>query len=57
MSVSGLLEIFEELPAYRSFREELRQKVDLPPLGLPDNARAATLARLYQDDDFSWAFE
>jgi transcription-repair coupling factor (superfamily II helicase) len=51
MSVSGLLGFFDELPAYRSFREELRQKGDLPPLGLPDYAKAATLARLYQDHE------
>ena len=51
MSVSGLLGFFEDLPAYRSFREDLEQKAPLGPLGLPDSARAATLARLYQDHD------
>ena len=49
MSISGLLDFFDDLPAYRSFQEVLGKKEPLPPLGLPEYSRAATLARLYAD--------
>ncbi len=49
MSISGLLLLFDELPAYRGLSAALAEHVILPPLGLPDSARAAILARLYQD--------
>jgi len=49
MSIAGLLDLFEDLPAYRQLREELRQKVVVPPQLLPSSARAAVSARLYQD--------
>jgi transcription-repair coupling factor (superfamily II helicase) len=49
MSISGLLDFFDELPAYRSLREDLGKKEPLAPLGLPDYGRAAVLARLYAD--------
>ena len=49
MSISGLLDFFDELPAYGALNGVLGQKGQVPPLGLPDSARAATLARLYQD--------
>ncbi|MFN2206875.1 MAG: transcription-repair coupling factor [Candidatus Promineifilaceae bacterium] len=49
MSISGLLGYFDELPAYGALREALREKRPLAPLGLPESARAATLARLYTE--------
>ena len=49
MTVSGLLDFFDDLPAYRSLSEELGKKEPLAPLGLPEYGRAAALARLYVD--------
>ena len=51
MSISGLLDFFDELPAYGALSRALRGKEQLRPLELPESARAATLARLYQDHD------
>ena len=41
MSISGLLELFDELPAYRSLSSALQRNEELLPLGLPESARAA----------------
>ena len=49
MSISGLLSIFDDLPAYDALAGTLARKEVPQPLGLPDSARAAILARLYQD--------
>ena len=51
MSISGLLEFFDELPAYGALSSALQGNESLRPLELPESARAATLARLYQDHD------
>ena len=47
MSVSGLLNIFNELPAFGKLMAELDEKKTVPPLTLPTSARAAVLAQLY----------
>ena len=47
MSVSGILDIFDHLPAFNKLIESLNQPDPLPPLLLPKSARAAVLARLY----------
>ncbi len=50
MSISGLLSLFDELPAYASLTGGLAEKKRLPALRLPDGARAAVLARLYGEE-------
>ncbi len=47
MTVSGLLNIFNELPAFGQLMAELDEKMSVPPLTLPMSARTAVLARLY----------
>ncbi len=47
MSVPGILDIFDQLPAFNKLIETLNQPEPLPPLLLPKSARAAVLARLY----------
>ncbi len=48
MSVSGLLHIFNELPAFGQLMAELDEKKAVPALTLPMSARTAVLAQLYQ---------
>lgn len=47
MTVSGLLKIFDQLPAFSQLVAELDAKKAVPPLTLPTSARAAVLAKLY----------
>ncbi|MCB8980048.1 MAG: transcription-repair coupling factor [Ardenticatenaceae bacterium] len=47
MTVSGLLNIFNELPAFGQLVAELDEKKSVPPLNLPTSARTAVLAQLY----------
>ena len=47
MTVSGLLNIFDELPAFGQLMAELDGKNAVPPLTLPTRARTAVLAQLY----------
>jgi transcription-repair coupling factor (superfamily II helicase) len=47
MSVSGILDVFDHLPAFRQLVEGLGQPEPLPPLLLPKSARAAVLSRIY----------
>ncbi len=47
MSVSGLLKIFDQLPAFHQLVAELDEKKAVPPLTLPAGARTAVLAKLY----------
>ena len=47
MTVSGLLNIFYELPAFGQLVAELDEKKSVPPLTLPTSARTAVLAQLY----------
>ncbi len=47
MTVSGLLNIFNELPAFAQLVEELDEKKPVPALTLPTSARTAVLAQLY----------
>ncbi|MAT97299.1 MAG: transcription-repair coupling factor [Anaerolineaceae bacterium] len=47
MTVSGLLNIFNELPAFGQLMAELDEKKAVPPLTLPTSARTAVLAQLY----------
>lgn len=48
MTVSGLLNIFNELPAFGELVAELDEKKAVPPLTLPTSARTAVLAHLYR---------
>ena len=48
MTVSGLLNIFNELPAFGQLIAELDEKKAVPPLTLPMSARTAVLAQLYR---------
>ncbi len=48
MTVSGLLNIFNELPAFAELVAELDEKKSVPPLSLPMSARTAVLAQLYR---------
>ena len=47
MTVSGLLNIFNELPAFGQLVAELDEKKPVPALMLPTSARTAVLAQLY----------
>ncbi|MBK8901498.1 MAG: transcription-repair coupling factor [Anaerolineaceae bacterium] len=47
MTVSGLLNIFNELPAFGQLVAELDEKKPVPALTLPTSARTAVLAQLY----------
>ncbi|MGH2536361.1 MAG: transcription-repair coupling factor [Candidatus Promineifilaceae bacterium] len=49
MNLSGLLSLFDELPAYGQLLAELRAGRMPPPLGLLASARPPTLARLVVD--------
>lgn len=47
MSVTGLLSVFDELPAWAELRQALDARQALPALLLPPSARAPVLARLF----------
>jgi transcription-repair coupling factor (superfamily II helicase) len=47
MSVFGLLDIFNELPAFGQLMTELDEKKAVPALTLPKSGRTAVLAQLY----------
>ncbi len=47
MSISGILDIFNQLPAFQQLTTQLDGSEPLPPLLLPQTARAAVLSRLY----------
>ena len=47
MSVSGILNIFDRLPAFTQLLEQLEQQTPLPPLLLSKAARPPLLGRLY----------
>ncbi|WP_420642970.1 transcription-repair coupling factor [Candidatus Leptofilum sp.] len=47
MTVSGLLNIFNDLPAFGKLVAELDEKKSVPALTLPTSARTAVLAQLY----------
>ena len=49
MSVTGLLQVFDELPAYSRLQAALAEKQPIPALQLPPSGRAAVLARLYME--------
>ncbi|MCI0398289.1 MAG: transcription-repair coupling factor, partial [Chloroflexi bacterium] len=49
MNISGLLDIFDQLPAYQAFQAAVTGDSSLPPLGLPRSARPPLLARLFAD--------
>ena len=49
MTISGLLPLFDELPAYQELAGKLQERKTPLPLLLPISARAALLARLYQE--------
>jgi transcription-repair coupling factor (superfamily II helicase) len=49
MTISGLLAILDQLPAYGQLAGTFEQQGLKPPLMLPRSARAMLLARLYQD--------
>jgi transcription-repair coupling factor (superfamily II helicase) len=48
MSLSGILNIFDELPAYQGFIEALDGETAVTPLLLPVSARAPILAKLFR---------
>ncbi len=47
MSVSGLLEIFDDLPAFGQLMEQLGQQLPVPPLLLSKGGRPSILSRIY----------
>ncbi len=47
MSVSGILEIFDQLPAFHELVNELKEQKPVSALLLPKGARPSVLARLY----------
>ncbi len=47
MSISGLLRIFDQLPAWTELQQALDKRQPLPALLLPASARAPVLARLF----------
>ena len=49
MNLSGLLELFDQLPGYQQLSEELERGGRISPLQLPHSARPALLARLFAD--------
>ena len=49
MTVSSLLDIFDQLPAYGELVEQLGQQTAVPPLLLAKGARPSILSRLYLD--------
>jgi transcription-repair coupling factor (superfamily II helicase) len=56
MNASGLLDLFDQLPAYDQFLRLLRDtehSSDLPPLDLPRGARAPIVAQLYREEALS----
>lgn len=48
MNISGILDVFAQLPAWANFLTELEQQTPLPSLGLPRSARPAALAALFK---------
>ncbi len=51
MSIFGLLEAFDDLPAFEEVSTAVNSQQPLPPLELPQAARAAVLAKLFQQRD------
>lgn len=49
MNASGILNIFDQLPAWAELRRELDKQQPVPPLLLPRSARAPVLAKLFQE--------
>ncbi|MFN2134897.1 MAG: transcription-repair coupling factor, partial [Candidatus Promineifilaceae bacterium] len=49
MTVSGLLPLFDSLPAYQELAALIAQNVQVLPLDLAPGARPAILAKLYED--------
>ena len=49
MTIAGLLQLFDELPAYQELSANLSERKTPTPLLLPNNVRAALLARLHVD--------
>ena len=47
MNVSGLLQLFDQLPAFQTLNDDVAQKKAVEPLTLPTAARAAVLAKLF----------
>ncbi len=47
-NLTGLLDIFPQLPAWQQLQAALDEKRPLPPLHLPPAARAAVIAELYR---------
>jgi hypothetical protein len=49
MNLTGLLNAFNELPAWKLFMEAVDNKEPLPPLQLGRSARPAILAQLFRE--------
>lgn len=49
MNISGILDLFDHLPAYAQVKEKLAEQREMLPLGLPKAARPPILARLFQE--------
>ncbi|MCB8946258.1 MAG: transcription-repair coupling factor [Ardenticatenaceae bacterium] len=47
MNITGLLNAFDDLPAWQAFVAEIEKKTPLAPLRLPRSARTAVLAKLF----------
>jgi transcription-repair coupling factor (superfamily II helicase) len=48
MNITGLLNAFDDLPAWKAFVAEIEKKRPLPPLHLPRSARPPVLAELFR---------
>ena len=49
MTVSGILDIYNQLPPYKQLVEALQAHQSIPALLLPKGARPSIVARLYQE--------
>ena len=47
MNLSGVLNLFEDLPAYNTLQNRLADEIEVAPLKLPLSARAPLLAKLF----------
>lgn len=56
MNISGVLELFEELPEYKKFLAQLQTQKDLAPLQLPQSVRPPILAKTFLDRGRSLLF-
>jgi len=56
MNLSTLLTLFDDLPAWQAFTDDLAGDEPTPPLQLPTSARAAVLSKLYLEQKRPFLF-